>query len=320
MALVLVGVSSERPDGEDVAVLRVRNAASAVEDAGDALLVPVAGVALLRDEVLDAALDRGAIGRAGRHQREQCPRGVDDARAAVAPALRAVLRVSLVVARGEVLAPAAVRVLLGEEEMARTAERVGVLGLSREHEALDAKPRAVGEAAAPRAVPRAVLALDRLDEASAGRDRLLHLARAVRRVGLVEGVDGRERRHRALDVRVVDHDVAKDLRRVEPLVPAVAAVVLVRRKPAVDVLQREDHVHRFEEALVGDDRAALADALQVAHREHGLEPLRRAVGDGPAVRRAREGPAALRHVPVEALAHRAVLEGEGGALARFGRA
>ena len=48
LALVAARVPCEGPHGEDITVLRVRDAARAVEDASDALLLPVAILALLR--------------------------------------------------------------------------------------------------------------------------------------------------------------------------------------------------------------------------------------------------------------------------------
>ena len=53
----------------------------------------------------------------------------------------------------EGLAPAALVVLLGEEELARPLDVGAVGGLTGRHEALHTKPRAVGEAHAPAAVP-----------------------------------------------------------------------------------------------------------------------------------------------------------------------
>ena len=64
--------------------------------------------------------------------------------------------------------------------------------------------------ASPRALPRAVIALNGLDECASRLDRRLDLGGAMVRARLVERIDGREARHRALHVRVVDHDVAED--------------------------------------------------------------------------------------------------------------
>ena len=100
------------------------NAAGAVEDSGDALLRPVATGKLLLGQVVDAATHRLHVGRSRCHQCEQCPRGVDHAAAAIAPARHALFGVGLVVARREVFAPATVGVLRREQESARAAQRV----------------------------------------------------------------------------------------------------------------------------------------------------------------------------------------------------
>lgn len=122
--------------------------------------------------------------------------------------------------------------------------------------------------------------------------------------GLGEGIDRAERRHAALHVGVVNHNVAEHLGGVEPFIPAVAPIVLVGGEAAVHILQGEDDVHGVEDALFADDGALVLDAGHVPHAQHGLEALRRAVGDRPAVGAGAEGPAALAHVAVVAFAHR----------------
>jgi len=69
---------------------------------------------------------------------------------------------------------------------------------------------------------------------------------------VVEVAKRSEARHGALDVAVVDHDVPEYLARVEHLEPAESPVVLVRREPAVGVLELQDNVHRVLEPLLAD--------------------------------------------------------------------
>mmetsp|Transcript_4989 Transcript_4989/g.15675 ORF Transcript_4989/g.15675 Transcript_4989/m.15675 type:complete len:261 (-) Transcript_4989:893-1675(-) len=115
------------------------------------------------------------------------------------------------------------------------------------------------------------------------------------------------RSHGALDVAVVDHDVAERFRGVQRLVPAIAAVVLVGRERAVVVLQRQDHVDRVLEAR----RTYEVLPEQRLQAEHRLEALGGAVRNGPAVGARGERPAALRDVPEGGLAESRRFVGKG---------
>mmetsp|Transcript_79199 Transcript_79199/g.157472 ORF Transcript_79199/g.157472 Transcript_79199/m.157472 type:complete len:250 (-) Transcript_79199:2066-2815(-) len=207
---IVACIPRESPDWEDVAILRVADAARAVKDPGDPLLLPVAIRPLLRLEIFDALAHSFPVRRFRCHQRKQRPCSVHHPRALLAIPCHAALGIGLVIARGEVLAPTAIRVLRGEEKGTCLLQVWRGGRLASENQALDAEPGAVGEATSPRAVPRAISSLDGLDKPPTRRDRLLDLLCAVVGARLVEGVDGGEARHRALDVRVVDHDVAED--------------------------------------------------------------------------------------------------------------
>lgn len=57
---------------------------------------------------------------------------------------------------------------------------------------------------------------------------------------------------RALDIRVLDHDVGKHFRRIEEFEQRTATDQLVRCEPSARVLQREDRVDRIAQAFVRD--------------------------------------------------------------------
>ncbi len=61
-----------------------------------------------------------------------------------------------------------------------------------------------------------------------------------------------QRRRRALDVGVVDHDFAEHLGGIQQLEVARAALILVGRPAAVRVLEREQNVDRVAHALLAD--------------------------------------------------------------------
>jgi len=283
---VLVGVPAQRPHGKYVPVRGVRNSARAVEDPRNAFLRPVAVGTLPRAQVGHAPAHGGHVRSVGGHEGEQGPRGAHDPTAlVVAKELHALAGVLLVEAAGEVFAPPPVGVLVLEEEGARLVQRGAVQRFPRLEEAFHSKPRRVGEAAAPAPVPRPVGPLNVEQELPGPRHRAHHLFWAVVREVLVEQSQRPDGRVGALHVRVVDHDVAKDLRRVQPLEPRVAPVVFVGGKASVGVLQGEQHVGGVEVTLVRHVRPlgplSRRHRHQVLHREHGFEAFSRAIGNGP---------------------------------------
>lgn len=76
--LVLRGIPSESPDGEAVAIRGVGDAAGAVKDTCDSLLVPVAAGLLTSHEELDATIDDRAVLVLGLHECQQGPSGLDN--------------------------------------------------------------------------------------------------------------------------------------------------------------------------------------------------------------------------------------------------
>lgn len=124
---------------------------------------------------------------------------------------------------------------------------------------------------------------------------VLDLVLAVIGILLLEELDALQCRRRELDVAVLDHDVAKDLGRVERLDPGRAARGLVRAVAAVCVLHGQEDVDAIKQPLLGDQGHDPAQALQVQHR---LEPLGGAVGHDPAAVARREREPALGDVPI----------------------
>mmetsp|Transcript_30883 Transcript_30883/g.97376 ORF Transcript_30883/g.97376 Transcript_30883/m.97376 type:complete len:334 (+) Transcript_30883:556-1557(+) len=209
------------------------------------------------------------------------------------------------------LAPAAVGQLLGAQKRERLGDvRRSCLPLADRGEADHAKPRAVGEANAPRAIPRTVGPLLVADPLRAELDRRRDLGSAVAGMAAVEVREGGDARAGQLAVRVVDDDVPEALGRVEQLERRGAARVLVGGPAAGapvlgGVLVRENDVDAIEQPLRLERRyAGQAEGLD---SEDALEPFRRAVRDRPAVVLGREGPRAVRDVAVVPLDLGAVL-------------
>ena len=126
-------------------------------------------------------------------------------------------------------------------------------------------------------------ALNVKEELSSSADGAHDLLRAMVGEGLVEGCEGTDARVRALDITVVDHDVPEDLRGVQPLEPAVAAVILVGRKAPVAVLQRQKHVRSIVEALgreVRDLAISVFDAVQFLEPTTEMRRCEHAWGGG----------------------------------------
>mmetsp|Transcript_30884 Transcript_30884/g.97384 ORF Transcript_30884/g.97384 Transcript_30884/m.97384 type:complete len:356 (+) Transcript_30884:556-1623(+) len=185
------------------------------------------------------------------------------------------------------LAPAAVGQLLGAQKRERLGDvRRSCLPLADRGEADHAKPRAVGEANAPRAIPRTVGPLLVADPLRAELDRRRDLGSAVAGMAAVEVREGGDARAGQLAVRVVDDDVPEALGRVEQLERRGAARVLVGGPAAGapvlgGVLVRENDVDAIEQPLRLERRyAGQAEGLD---SEDALEPFRRAVRDRPAV-------------------------------------
>src|SRR4051794_19646697 len=108
VALLERAEARQRPHGEELPVAVVAQIEHAREaDRRVVLLVPFAGLALGRREIVHAACYRCAVDLAGRHQREQRPGGLRRRRDLVLAPWRARL------VGGAVLAPAAVLALLG---------------------------------------------------------------------------------------------------------------------------------------------------------------------------------------------------------------
>mmetsp|Transcript_10049 Transcript_10049/g.29948 ORF Transcript_10049/g.29948 Transcript_10049/m.29948 type:complete len:355 (-) Transcript_10049:1576-2640(-) len=297
LAAEAAAVLAEGPEGENVAVVCVRDHAVVVEDAGDELLRPVARRLLHRhQEGSRAREDRRRAGhrlvaafRAG-EEGEHRPRRVDDLR-------RVCMVVLLPRGRQVGLAPAAVGQLLGAQKRERLGDvRRGCLPLADRGEADHAKPRAIGEADAPRAVPRAVGPLLVADPLRAELDRRRDLGGAVAGMAAVEVREGGDAGAGQLAVRVVDDDVPEALGRVEQLERRGASRVLVGGPAAGapvlgGVLVRENDVDAIEQPLRLERRyAGQAEGLD---SDDALEPFRRAVRDRPAVVLGREGPRAV---------------------------
>ena len=152
MVPVLVLEGSQRPQGKHVPIARVGNCARTVEDARAPLLRPVAAGRLARHEEVDSA-PHGALVSATRvNEREQRPGRVDDGRRDRAVALRQARKVRL--------APAAVLLLLRQQELAAPREggRIHASRVATLRKRAHAEPRAVGEAYCPSVEERAKLA------------------------------------------------------------------------------------------------------------------------------------------------------------------
>mmetsp|Transcript_5818 Transcript_5818/g.11537 ORF Transcript_5818/g.11537 Transcript_5818/m.11537 type:complete len:250 (-) Transcript_5818:1570-2319(-) len=173
-------------------------------------------------------------------------------------------------------------------------------GFAAEEEALYTEPCRIREAARPRAIPGSILALDALQEVPGAGNGRFDLLRPVFGEELMERCQASERCCSALHVGVVDHDVAEDLRRVQSLVPAVPAVVLVCGEPSVEVLQCQENIAGVEESLVGDFRrfSPVLDGVELAEEKHALQTFTGTITDRPTVCGGAKWPAPLGHVPV----------------------
>mmetsp|Transcript_22789 Transcript_22789/g.65690 ORF Transcript_22789/g.65690 Transcript_22789/m.65690 type:complete len:214 (+) Transcript_22789:645-1286(+) len=100
----------------------------------------------------------------------------------------------------------------------------------------------------------------------------------------------------AFHVRIVDHDVAEDNRRIQQLVPSPTPVVLVGRPGAVAVLVRQKELHAIEAVLVRELRLLL-DTRVLPQGQHRLEGLRACVRNGPSLLGGAEAPAAADRLP-----------------------
>lgn len=72
-----------------------------------------------------------------------------------------------------------------------------------------------------------------------------------------EGEEGRTSR-RTLNIRILDHNIRKHLRRVKQLEPLRPANEFVRRPSPARVLEAEDDVDGGAEAVVGDEGGEVA--------------------------------------------------------------
>ncbi len=230
---------------------------------------------------------------AGAHERRKGPRGLSRSSGGV--------HITMLATRIAMLTPAAVGPLLGDEKGARSGNR-GVFGRAASgHQAGYAEPGSVREADAPASFEAPVGPLLLSQESNTARHRGVGRARSEAAAARVR--EGLNASACALDIRIVDHDIAEDLRGVQELEPRATALFLVRRPAAVLVLPGENQLDGvFEQA----PRDGLAGDL--AEREGALEALRRAIGDGPPVRAVRKRPAAFRSVSVMALGARKVVE------------
>eukprot|EP00968_Pinguiococcus_pyrenoidosus_P019124 scaffold2022_cov261-Pinguiococcus_pyrenoidosus.AAC.13 len=322
-------VEPQSPDGEDVSVRCVGDCAGSVEDSRAALLGPVPGGQLPLHEPGDPALQslqrilgnrlrhsmvllpdqdsprRGSIDlnlHQGMHEPEACPSRLHDARALHAIPAGAIPRVRFIAAAEVGLPPATVLALMAQNELHRLNDRPARARLSAGHQSFDAEPRAVGEAHAPAAVPASVPALDTLQKRTPPLNAKRNLLRAVVRELLSEVDESSHGRRAAFHVAVVDHDVSEGLARVQPFVPAIAPIVLVRRPPSIVILVAEKHIHGVVHPLEVDGVLPHGlDALEGAQGQHTLQALAGAVADRPPVRRCAKGPAPLADVAVPIL-------------------
>mmetsp|Transcript_102808 Transcript_102808/g.286342 ORF Transcript_102808/g.286342 Transcript_102808/m.286342 type:complete len:260 (-) Transcript_102808:499-1278(-) len=169
--LVLQGVArreaAERPQRKDVSERGVGYADRPVEDARDVLLGPISARQLPPHQELDAFPHNGGLLALRGHEGQQRPSGADHGAAAVAPVELVSRGILSVEAAREVLAPAAVGVLLAEQEAGTALNRLARCRPAGTQQALDPEPAAVGEAIAPATIPTAVVSLHGLDEGRA---------------------------------------------------------------------------------------------------------------------------------------------------------
>lgn len=198
------------------------------------------------------------------------------------------LRVHLILARQIRLPPAAVRPLPPHEKRGDPPLRVArVHRQPQRAQRLCAEPAAVREAHRPAAVPRAVRPLRALHPRPATAQRGGDLALAVARHTRAERRQRCDACGRALDVGVVDHDVAEGLGRVEELDRGEGPLQLVRRPAAVGVLVGEDDVDGGTE---GGLREGLADGgrRERCKRQRRLEALKQVTNESFETSRARD--------------------------------
>mmetsp|Transcript_13289 Transcript_13289/g.35247 ORF Transcript_13289/g.35247 Transcript_13289/m.35247 type:complete len:406 (-) Transcript_13289:1003-2220(-) len=233
------------------------------------------------------------------------------------------LTVHLVLTAEVAFAPAAISTLLVEQKDDGAAHGKGTLHCLRRKalrgpllsqrlprhrgQSAASKPNGVREADAPAAVPAAIVALVAKNVLLSASEERSDVGASVESIKLAECTERLHARARALDVAVVDDDVAERLGRVDQLKSLEAARVLVRRTSTVGILKAQNDVNGIAHALNGKHHAHInAHVEQPAHTKACLESLRGAVADGPAVISRAKWPRAFADMPVVPFELRAV--------------
>jgi len=168
-------VPTERPQGENVSVVRVRNAAGSIENTENAFSRKVAVRTLPREYVSNASIDRSSNGVVRSivrdHESEKCPRRLHDARSfVVTVSTHTLARERFVVTRAKIFSPSAVCVLMSKKKLNAIADRSRGRRLAGDDETFETEPHSVREAARPTSVEATVRSLNRFDERSTARD------------------------------------------------------------------------------------------------------------------------------------------------------
>jgi len=204
-------------------------------------------------------------------------------------------------ARLEGFTPTTILVLVLEQESATLLDGRAVS--ERETSAtktLHTEPGSISEADTPGTDPATIRALDLLDELDTVLDGALNEL-ALRDIGLHLG-KGLHARRRALNVRVIDHDTAKDLGWIEHLEPSRTASVLISSPATIIVLQRQHDMDSVLHTLdidvahtttLGISFLGRLDQTGGVEDADSLETLCSAVRDRPTVIARGERPTAL---------------------------
>ena len=191
----------------------------------------------------------------------------------------------------EVLAPAAVGILVSEQELA-AAQASCVIALAQPGalQALQGKHGGIGETDAPGADPAALWELRCEEILDAAAHASLHVERSVLGVRLLDRLQTHEHRGGALWKQVVRHDVFVELRDVEALEGLGRPDGLKGRVAAAPVLHAQNQVDGFEYPVVRDEARRGTRLLQL---DDAADRLGRRVRHGVGLVARAKGPRTL---------------------------
>ena len=197
------------------------------------------------------------------------------------------------------------------EKLTRSPQRRIAVLRTGSAESAHAEPRAIGEAHAPRSFPASIGTLAFAQETLAAVDSRRNLSlKAITALALRAGGQSSpperqtvKRSCGALGIRVIDHDVAEHMRRVEQLQPTPAPLSFIGGPAAVAILPAEQQLDGIEDAILGKRRQA-----RILQHQRSGQTFGGAVSDRPAVRAIGKWPAATARVPVVALVVRQIFQ------------